>query len=410
MDMNNLSKPTRGKISLRNRLSREEFIALHHDQGLTQKAIAQKYHISIAYVIRLRKQYGILVNLATQKEWAPIPKKAHVSLEQQTTPQEVERLYREEGLSCAGIASRFGVSRKTVWKYAQRHAISIRDKTQARRNAIKAGRIPQVLYHVNEDFFSVWSPAMAWVLGLMVTDGNIEVGPAGMLVPSLSSISLQLLERVRAVMGSNHPIKLIKQTLGGTIFRLTLCRRKLAEDLGGFGITPKKSLTVPFPDVPGQFLSHFIRGVFDGDGSVFVDPRSPKSAIRVFFVSGSCEFVTGLETALHTIGGLRKQTIYRRSNGRSFYFKYGHSDALVFFDFVYAGAREAIRFEEKYQKFLECMRFASIPESVIGMRTLSAESIAIPISHTSIEIDADRCSQRLGNDKGLLGAAQYESI
>jgi len=364
------------RVTLKDRLSREEFMALHHDQRMTQKAIAERFDISIAYVIRLRKQYGIPVNLATRKKVSFAGKKPRVSLEQQTTPEEIKRLYSTENLSCDGIATRYGVSRKAVWQYIQRHGIPIRDKTQARRNAIATGRISQVLYHVNEDFFSAWSPAMAWVLGLMITDGNIGIGASGTLVPSLSSISSPLLEAVRTAMDSNHPIKLKKQTLGGTIFTLELCRRKLAEDLGLFGVNPKKSLTVPFPDVPRQFLSHFIRGVFDGDGSVFVDPRSPKSAIRVFFVSGSWDFITGLEQALHTEAGLGKRTIYHRPNGRSFNFRYGHSDALKFFDFVYASAPEAIRFEEKYQKFLECMRFAGIADTAIAFRAISAESIA----------------------------------
>ena len=56
-------KQGRPKASLKDRLSREEFILLHHDKGLSQKAIAAKYDISIAYVIRLRKQYDIPVNL-----------------------------------------------------------------------------------------------------------------------------------------------------------------------------------------------------------------------------------------------------------------------------------------------------------------------------------------------------------
>ena len=366
------------RVTLKDRLSRDEFIALHHNQRMSQKAIAEKFSISIAYVIRLRKQYGIPVNLATQKKLSVSNKKPPLSLEHQTTPEEIKRLYMDELLSCDGIALHYGVSRKTVWKYIQRHGLPIRDKTKARRNAIASGRISQVLYDVNENFFSDWSSAMAWVLGLMVTDGNIAVGPSGILVPSLSSISAPLLEKVRLAMDSNLPIKLVNQTLGGTIFRLTLCRRKLAEDLSHLGVKPKKSLTIPFPDVPRQFLPHFIRGVFDGDGSVFFDPRSPKATIRVFFISGSWDFVTGLENALHTTGGLSKQTIYRSANGRSFSFKYGHTDALRFFDFVYAGAGEALRFEVKYQKFVQGMKAAGMLDSAIAMRILSLEAIASP--------------------------------
>jgi len=34
------------------------------------------------------------------------------------------------------------------------------------------------------------------------------------------------------------------------------------------GIRPNKSLTVPFPSVPAEFLASFVRGVTDGDGWV----------------------------------------------------------------------------------------------------------------------------------------------
>ena len=361
------------QLSLRQRLSRDEFIELHHRQCLSQKAIAERFDISIAYVIRLRKQYNIPLNTKVQKDITAV-KKTRVSLEAQTNPEEIRRLYRQENMSCDGIAQRFNVSRKTVWKYLGRHGIDARDKTEARRNAITEGRIKQVLYRINEDFFKTWSPAMAWVLGLIVTDGNIGVGPSGMLVPDLSSVSLSLLEKVRECMASNHPIKLVNQTLGGTIYRFTFCRRKLAEDLVALGVTPKKSLTIQFPPVPAPFLSHFIRGVFDGDGSVFREPRSPTSPLRVFFVSGSTRFITILEDKLHSEAGLRKQTIYSRQKMTSFYFKYGHEDSLKFFNFIYTGADESIRFEEKHQKFLNSMRSSGMLESAIAMKLLSLQT------------------------------------
>ncbi|SES11264.1 LAGLIDADG family homing endonuclease [Psychrobacillus sp. OK032] len=42
----------------------------------------------------------------------------------------------------------------------------------------------------------------------------------------------------------------------------------MKEDLAILGIIPNKSLTVPFPEVPKEYLSSFIRGVIDGDGWV----------------------------------------------------------------------------------------------------------------------------------------------
>jgi len=54
---------------------------------------------------------------------------------------------------------------------------------------------------------------------------------------------------------------------------LTISRKSLADKLIALGCVPNKSLTLTFPPVsiiPNSLLSHFIRGVFDGDGSISI--------------------------------------------------------------------------------------------------------------------------------------------
>ncbi len=132
------------------------------------------------------------------------------------------------------------------------------------------------------------------------------------------------------------------------------CRKKMSDRLFELGIIANKSLKVKFPNVPDKFLSHFIRGVFDGDGCVFFEARSKKSPLRVSFVSGSKAFMTALERNLHLNAGLRKRTIYKHhAKNTSYCIRYGHNDSLRFFDYIYEGADESMRLERKYQKFLE---------------------------------------------------------
>ena len=42
----------------------------------------------------------------------------------------------------------------------------------------------------------------------------------------------------------------------------------IKQDFEKLGITPNKSYSVPFPDVPVEYLPAFVRGVIDGDGWV----------------------------------------------------------------------------------------------------------------------------------------------
>ena len=67
------------------------------------------------------------------------------------------------------------------------------------------------------------------------------------------------------------------------------------------GCVPKKSLILEFPDIPHQYLSHFIRGFFDGDGSIhFNKPNT----IKVAFISTK-QFLESLQVKLNNILGLK---------------------------------------------------------------------------------------------------------
>lgn len=55
-----------------------------------------------------------------------------------------------------------------------------------------------------------------------------------------------------------------------------------------------------FPNVPDEFVRHFIRGCWDGDGSVFVDKDSRKMYAN--FVSGSRDFLESMVGKLMNAG------------------------------------------------------------------------------------------------------------
>jgi hypothetical protein len=58
------------------------------------------------------------------------------------------------------------------------------------------------------------------------------------------------------------------------------------------GIKPNKSNTVEFPNVPDEYMSHFIRGYFDGDGHIY------RSKYYVCFVGVSKLFMYKLTSIL----------------------------------------------------------------------------------------------------------------
>lgn len=115
-------------------------------------------------------------------------------------------------------------------------------------------------HKVNEDFFKVWTHEMAWVLGLFITDGCVN--------KQIHNISFsQKDEHILRLIAENMEADYILAPTGPTRHTPTLIinSKEIKIDLEKLGITANKSFTVPFPNVPEEFLPSFIRGVIDGD-------------------------------------------------------------------------------------------------------------------------------------------------
>ncbi len=260
--------------------------------------------------------------------------------------EELRRLYLVEKKSLEDIARLYGVSRVAIWKYCEDERLTRRGRSEARLEAQKKGKVPQSFFDINDNFFSNWSPEMAYVLGLIATDGCISRSGA----VSLCINDKDLLETVKKAMGSEHDIKYYGRQEG--LYSFNFSRQKLTADLNKLGIFSNKSLNIRFPDVPAGFLIDFIRGVFDGDGSVYFDIRSKNCPVRTNFVSGSKEFIEKLELALQGLG-LPARTIYEQptKNGISYMFRYGHKNSEKLFAVIYKDIRNGLFLARKYNKF-----------------------------------------------------------
>jgi DNA-binding transcriptional regulator WhiA len=166
--------------------------------------------------------------------------------------KELYRLYLEEKRSLEDIARMYGVSRVTIWNYCKASGLERRNRSEARIEAQKNQKVPQRHLNINENFFSSWSPEMAYVLGLLITDGCLSKVKNGSYRISLCLNDKELIEKVAKSMRSDHTITPSAHQKGLYIF--IFGRQKLAQDLIKLGMKPQKSLDVKFPDVPKEYL------------------------------------------------------------------------------------------------------------------------------------------------------------
>ena len=184
--------------------------------------------------------------------------------------EEIEKLYLE-GRTAKEISSLLG------FKYNQ-PVYNFFKKKGWERNG-KAGK---VTYKVDENFFKcINTEEKAYILGFICADGHIS---ENRLVITVSEKDLDILEKIRRAMQSNHPIKRVrknnpyqrterKQLI---LVELMIGRRELVKPLFDMGLTTNKTYTLDggiLKYIPKYLIRDFLRGYFDGDGNVFFGRR-----------------------------------------------------------------------------------------------------------------------------------------
>lgn len=127
---------------------------------------------------------------------------------------------------------------------------------------------------------------MAYVLGFILSDGNVYTKTLSLKLSNKHKTDKLLLIKINKVMDSNYPIK-----TGPTFFRLRISNPIIIHDLRKLGVIQNKSKVIKFPKVPNMYLRHFIRGYLDGDGWITVRNRKKFKEIIIGFCTGSHNFM-----------------------------------------------------------------------------------------------------------------------
>jgi len=290
-----------------------------------------------------------------------------MKLSDSMSKDDLERQYVNEGMSLEDIAARCKCSRQYILKLLRRHRIPRRNKSVARIIATSRGKItvsrmdasgnrvmvPHVRRIVDEDFFKEWTPKMAWVLGRIYTDGCL-VRPFGSVKfrLTLSQKEPELIEKVLALLNSNAKLLFTrKRGIAGAVHYVYIDNAEVYGDLQKLGVTPRKSLSLTFPEVPASLARHFIRGCWDGDGSVYWEGGNARKPCASF-VSGSKEFIEQIVKHLVFLG-LPNRTIHKtlRSRNVSYYFRYTGPSCAKLYRLFYDGIDENIYLSRKHERF-----------------------------------------------------------
>lgn len=201
-----------------------------------------------------------------------------------------------------------------------------------------------------------WSDEIAYTVGLMASDGCLSNDGRHLI---LVSTDIDQLENFVAAIGRSLPIS--KHESGKDRYSRKQGYRVQFSDVGYYdfllsvGLTPNKSKTIPALDVPSQYYGHFLRGLFDGDGTTYAynDPRWPTSYLYyVGFSSASVMFLEYLVKKNKELFGVKGSSM--RVSPRVATLVYGKSDSYKIYRGMYANASSLYlgRKRDKLESFI----------------------------------------------------------
>lgn len=198
-------------------------------------------------------------------------------------------------LNEADIIYDYITNKKTIKELEIKYKISrprikeliISNKLLYRNQSEAAIKIP-----IDDTYFTqIDTEQKAYFLGYMYADGNVYKTRFKL---ELNKQDIDILYVFLQELKSTRKIYEYKNNRS-----VLISNKKMVDDLISLGCGPRKTYNLRFPSqtqVPDHLLSHFIRGYFDGDGSICIFPY--KSAIWRFTIMAPYLFCTQLQSIL----------------------------------------------------------------------------------------------------------------
>lgn len=231
------------------------------------------------------------------------------------------------------------------------------------RKIIDRNNIPRLPYTIrnrkydrNSFYFdNIDTPNKAYALGLIFADGNnFSSGRHYTITIVLQEEDYSVLESIRNEIEYNHPLvyenRNLKNPNHKNTYRLVIQDEHMSKQLNNLGVVNNKSLKIKFPNyISDELMPHFIRGYFDGDGSVYYDDKRSKAGTSI---CGTYDFVSHVSEILHNMG-IKNHLYHPKQCGDSDTYVMvttGNKSSYNFLTWMYQDAD--IKMERKYNKYL----------------------------------------------------------
>lgn len=224
-----------------------------------------------------------------------------------------------------------------------------------RKGAINCGHCVQ--FNLKKDYFEKIDTAnKAYILGFLFTDGYNNTD-RGVIELTLQYNDKEILEKIAKEINYIGNISKAVKCGKYKTARLNIINKKMSNDLEALGCRRRKTYNIEMPSediIPNNFLKHFIRGCFDGDGGIGISCKEGK--VKVFNVTfcGTYSLVNGIKEYIEKEVNIHVTLFdsYTQNNNNFYRFVIGgNRNVIKFLDWLYKDAD--LYLERKFNKYKE---------------------------------------------------------
>ena len=196
---------------------------------------------------------------------------------------------------------------------------------------------------------------MAWLLGFLASDGNISKNGNKIRI-ELSIVDKEILEKIKKVVGIENPIRIREDKRGFVFASLEWSCSEHKKDLEKYNIVPKKTYILSPPTkLNEKFYIDYIRGYFDGDGTINLNSSHGRKSLRWGICGASKPVLEWIIKVLENEYNIPAINIHKdSSHEKNFYsFAYSTISARKIYNILYTENSLFLkRKKEKYEKLL----------------------------------------------------------
>lgn len=251
-----------------------------------------------------------------------------------------------QGNSLAKLSEEYNTSAYLIKKFLLSNKIHIRSRDEQNKYSPQNQRI----YSINDSYFMKQSSNMAYLLGFYAADGCVYAKDNAIKL-TLASVDREFLETIRKELGAQAPIQDYVTKDGYENSTLKFSSYQIKQDFTRYNIIPNKTYSFTFPlRLQPQYYRDFIRGYFDGDGSI---STAGSSKLRWQVCSHEKDVLEKIVEFFYG-HGIERVSIQKYSAKNLYYIQYSTTSARKIYDVLYY--QNCLCLPRKYEKFQSLMK------------------------------------------------------